>query len=167
MQIGLISDTHIPDIVEAIPQQVLEAFKDVDLILHAGDIATVSALDELANIAPVLAARGDDDYQLQDKRIQDVQNLNIEGCNIYVIHASQYWAHSIVKHPEDHDLEKAPDVVVFGHTHREWLENIGDHLLVNPGSATFPYYQLRLGSVGILSINDSKAEARIIQLGDT
>ena len=166
MHIGLISDTHIPDIVEAIPRQALEAFNGVDLILHAGDIATVSVLDELAGIAPVLAARGDDDYQLQDKRIQEVQNFSIEGRNIYVIHASQYWAHSIIQHPEDHYLEKAPDIVVFGHTHRDWLENIGDHLLVNPGSATFPYYQLRLGSVAILSINDAKAEAHIIQLGD-
>ena len=62
MRIGLISDTHIPDVARAIPRNVSRAFSGVDLILHAGDIQLASVLDELERIAPVLAARGDDDY---------------------------------------------------------------------------------------------------------
>jgi putative phosphoesterase len=40
MLIGLISDTHIPDRARQLPDNVLEAFKDVDLILHAGDLTS-------------------------------------------------------------------------------------------------------------------------------
>jgi len=136
------------------------------LILHAGDIAAVRVLDELQNIAPVLAARGDDDYRLQDERIQDFQNLTVVGLNIYLIHSSQYWARDLIDHPQEHDLSKAPDIVVFGHTHRDIAETVDNSLLINPGSATFPYYQLRLGTVAVLTIRNGKAEANIVPLAE-
>ena len=166
MRIGVISDTHIPDVAKAIPPQVMEVFSGVDLILHAGDIFVVSVLDELQSIAPVLAARGDDDYGIQDERLRETQNLTIEGLSLYVIHSSQYWARDLIEHPEKHNLEKAPDIVVFGHTHRDIVQTVGNSLLVNPGSATLPYYQQRLGTVALVDINAGKAEAHIVQLGE-
>ncbi len=57
MLIGLISDTHIPWAVKELPPEVGEAFRGVDLILHAGDIYSHAVLDELERIAPVLAAK--------------------------------------------------------------------------------------------------------------
>ena len=70
MRIGLISDTHIPHDAKAIPPQVKEVFRGVDLILHAGDIYLSSVLDELEEIAPVLAARGDDDSPSLNGRVK-------------------------------------------------------------------------------------------------
>ena len=64
MRIGLISDTHIPDHADELPEQLKDAFRGVELILHAGDIYTIPVLDELEIIAPVLAAEGDDDPTL-------------------------------------------------------------------------------------------------------
>ena len=167
MRIGLISDTHIPDVAKAIPQQVIEVFHGMDLILHAGDIYDVSVLDELQGIAPVLAARGDDDYVIRDERVQATQNLTVEGLTIYVVPSSQYQARGLIEHPGGYNLEKAPDIVVSGHTHRDIVQTMGEALLVNPGSATFPYYQLRLGTVALVDINAGKAEAHIVQLGKT
>jgi putative phosphoesterase len=166
MLIGLIADTHVPEVARVIPPGVAQAFDGVDLILHAGDIAVASALDDLQRIAPVLAARGDDDYQIEDERIEDVQHLTFDGASIYVIHSSQYWARGVIERPEEHGLDRAPDAVIFGHTHRDWLETVGDSLLVNPGSASFPYYQLRPGTVALLTIGDGRKEARIVDLGD-
>jgi len=143
----------------------MEVFGGVDLILHAGDIYVVSVLDELQSIAPVLAARGDDDYEIRDERVQEIQNLTIDGLTLYVIHSSQYWARDLIEHPERHNLEKAPDIIIFGHTHRDIVQTVGKSLLVNPGSATFPYYQPRLGTVALVDINAGKAEAHIVQLG--
>jgi len=164
MLIGLISDTHIPEIAQTLPSKVKDVFKGVDLILHAGDIFIDSVLEELGTIAPVLAARGDDDYQIRDKRMDEVQNLTLDGLNVYVIHSSHYFARDLIQHPEKHNFEKAPDIVVFGHTHRDIVQAVGNSLLVNPGSATFPYYQLRPGTVALLSIKKGKAEAHIVPL---
>ena len=61
MLIGLLSDTHIAFADQPLPTQVKEAFQGVDLILHLGDVWIPAILDELEEVAPVLAARGDDD----------------------------------------------------------------------------------------------------------
>ena len=164
MRVGLISDTHVPDAAEAIPPQVIKAFKGVDLILHAGDIFVTSVLDELQTIAPVLAARGDDDYGVQDERVREVHKLDLEGLSLYLTHSSQYWAMSLIEQPEKHNLDKAPDIVVFGHTHRDTVMNVKSSLLVNPGSPTFPGYRRELGTIGILDIRPGNADVDIRQL---
>ena len=47
MLIGLISDTHIPDRARELPKNVISAFQNVDLILHAGDLTSMEVIDEL------------------------------------------------------------------------------------------------------------------------
>ncbi len=157
MRIGLISDTHIPEHAKDLPDQLKKVFSDVDLILHAGDVYKVSVLDELEGIAPVLAAEGDDDYYevISDNRVKEKHILDIDGVTIWLRHAITYaWDEG----------EKRPDVIVSGHTHRATMEKKEGVLLVNPGSATFPDYQHKLGTVALLTINSGKAEAQIIQL---
>ena len=61
MLIGLISDTHIPDRAKVLPQKVIEAFNDVELILHAGDLTSPRVIEELEDIAPVMAVQGNMD----------------------------------------------------------------------------------------------------------
>jgi putative phosphoesterase len=84
MRIGVISDTHIPYDAETIPPQVKELFKGVDVILHAGDIYLSSVLDELEEIAPVLAARGDDDSALVNERVKEKHVLNFQGFSLWL-----------------------------------------------------------------------------------
>ena len=164
MLIGLLSDTHIPDHVKELPKQLEQVFRGVDLILHAGDIYVVSVLDELERLAPVLAARGDDDPPVtaSDRRVEEKHIFNIDGVTIMLTHDIDWL-------PPYFYAKGGPDVIVFGHTHQaslSWksLEDHGGVLRVNPGSATFPLYKLELGTVGLLTISSGKAEAQIIQL---
>lgn len=46
-KIGLISDTHVPDRAKSLPKNLKEYFRDVDLILHAGDITTPDVIHRL------------------------------------------------------------------------------------------------------------------------
>ena len=158
MRIGLISDTHIPDHAEELPEQLKEVFRGVDLILHAGDIYDTSVLDELECLAPVLAAEGDDDpfSTRNDRRVKGKHILSIEGVTIWLIH-DRPWSWSP-------DPKEAPDVIVFGHTHSSTLQEKGDVLLVNPGSATFPHYKSEPGTVALLTVSSGKAEANIVYL---
>ena len=61
MLIGLISDTHIPDRARELPEKVIEAFENVELIIHAGDLTSPKVIEELENIAPVMAVQGNMD----------------------------------------------------------------------------------------------------------
>jgi hypothetical protein len=157
MLIGLISDTHIPEAAEVLPARIKEAFCDVDLILHAGDIYTVSVLDELEVLAPVLAAEGDDDYQevYRDERVKQQHILRVGGITILLRHIRPWsWPSS----------EKVPNILVFGHTHNAMIEKKEGILLINPGSPTFPSYKYELGTIAILDIDSGKVDARIVSL---
>ena len=145
MRIGLISDTHIPDAAKAIPPQVKEIFRGVDLILHAGDLYDISVLDELESIAPVLAALGDDDGDevACDPRVLPTHALVLDRLTFWLTHARPAY---------DWNVE-LPDIVVCGHSHAVAVLNSQGVLIVNPGSATFPRYQRELGTVALLTLN--------------
>ena len=174
MRIGLLADTHIPLAEKALPPEVLEAFQGVDLILHAGDIYIPSVLDDLERIAPVLAARGDDDYgaTLTDERVKEKHILKLEGKTLWLVHERPYapmspswlpfWWQSST-YPEQNKDGK-PDIIVFGHEHRTAVQHSDGVLFVSPGSPTFLHYYQGLGTIGILHINSGEVEARIVPL---
>jgi uncharacterized protein len=172
--IGLISDTHIDSSRSRLPPQLKDVFKDVELILHAGDIWIPSVLDELESIAPVKAAWGDDDMQGDlggDKRMMNGHKLVLEGVTLWLTHVKPRYASIRPKGvwyltspgPEE-PYETAPEVAVFGHSHRSTVQYHEGVLLVNPGSATFPDYQNKIGTVGLMSIKSGQVEARIVQM---
>ena len=177
MLIGLLSDTHIATPEQILPVQVKEVFRGVDLILHAGDIWIPRVLDELETVAPVLAARGDDDMEADigdDTRIDKRQDLSVDGLTIWVQHIKPRYglinpneqsnSYAALFSRQPREPVDPPDVVVFGHSHFAEIENYKGSLLVNPGSPTMPNYLPKLGTVGLLAIEDGKAEAHLIQL---
>jgi uncharacterized protein len=170
MRIGLLSDTHVPEAVDDIPMpQIKAAFKGVNLIMHGGDIYDVSVLNQLSEIAPVIAAFGDDDYgaAAKDERVKERHILDIEGHRIWLIHERPKY----LAPPPPLDRRAAefpnmvfPEVVVFGHLHKTVVENYEGIVMVNPGSPTFLHYKQGLGTVGILNINDGKIDVNILHL---
>ncbi|HTE83632.1 MAG TPA: metallophosphoesterase family protein [Dehalococcoidia bacterium] len=166
MRIGLISDTHMPFAGRALWDEVDEAFFGVELILHAGDIVHPVVLDRLDQIAPVLAARGNNDYGIDDARILDQQVLDLHDRRLVMLHDME---------PEDRPIDYLrraylrdhhADIIVTGHTHFERLTYRDGVLQINPGSATLPHLQsMRLGTVALLDWSEEGLEVRIQRLG--
>ena len=168
MRIGLISDTHIPSMSGELPYQVAEAFAGVDLILHAGDLHILPVLDDLEEIAPVIAVRGNGDRLVPpDPRLKDTYVLKVEGLFIGLTHALEYpetpW--NSIEASMARDFGGEVDVIVFGDTHVALVESYKGILLVNPGSPTMPSGKRGLGTVAILEVSQGKAEASIVPLG--
>jgi uncharacterized protein len=181
MRIGLVSDTH-----GSVPPEVKDVFKDVDLILHAGDICDsyLWPLDQMEVVAPVLAAKGDEDSQnvLSDKRVKLRHSLSIEGINLTLIHeiesegfpSGQIIDYKSVKPELFKNAMKVcmggiSDIYIFGHFHKPVIDVRNGFLFINPGSATQPDHELRadkLGTIGILDIASDKIEIRIVPLGN-
>jgi len=170
MRIGLLSDTHIPEAASALPPELMNAFQGVDLILHAGDIYVSSVLDTLQNIAPVLAARGDDDYgdTLLDRRVKEKHILQLEQQTLWLIHqrplSPQWWQSPWWQSKLSPGQDSIPDIVVFGHEHNTFKQEIDDILFISPGSPTFLHYRRGLGTIGILEINSHETDVNIVQL---
>lgn len=169
MRIGLIADTHVPGSIRELWPQVFESLNGVDCILHAGDLHTLDLVDQLSELAPVYVARGNGDRGLQDDRLQDSWHLDFEGISVGMVHSfptlenksSDVLVRKLDKlFPENH-----PDVVIYGHTHKESIETVAGVLCVNPGSPTLPLnMSTRLGTIGYLDIGDGHFTASIFQL---
>lgn len=167
MRIGLITDTHIPEVENRLPPQITEAFQGVDMILHAGDIYTPSVLDELERLAPVLAALGDDDYAIGDKRVKKKHILELEGQIVWLVHIGPLSFNSgqwLSRNPLEPQKEDSPDIIIFGHEHHTLVHHSNGILYVNSGSPTLLDYRRGLGTIGILDIKPDRADARIVQL---
>lgn len=161
MKIGLISDTHIPERASKLPITVLEAFKDVDLILHAGDITSPQVIAELEEIAPVKAVQGNMDRIFSDE-IPKSQLIEVEDFKIGLNHGVVYPKGDTLQ-LKYIAMELGANIFISGHTHKPEIEKIDDILFLNPGSPTAP--RLSDPSVMILEIKDGDVDVEIKIIG--
>lgn len=144
MRIGVISDTH-----GLLRPEVFEVFREVDHIVHGGDVGPPAILDELRAIAPVTAVYGNTDGWELRSRLTQVARLELDGFTLVVTHGDQFGS------PNPDDLQAAfPDaeIIVYGHTHRPLLTLVDVVVTVmNPGGAGPRRFDLP-ASVGILEL---------------
>lgn len=161
MLIGLISDTHIPDRMKELPEKVFEAFKDVEMILHAGDVTSQEVIEKLEEIAPVTAIQGNTD-RIVGLNLPKTAVVEAEELKIGVIHGEVY---PRADTQQLHYLAKQLDVdiLVSGHSHQPKVEKVEDVLLINPGSPTVP--RLADRTIMILEINKKEVDVELVKVG--
>jgi uncharacterized protein len=147
-RIGVVADTHCPEFIPQLPESLPRALAGVDRILHAGDVDGAATLEELAQIAPVDAVRGDHDRALG--KLPASRELIIEGKRVVLVHGHRshwieepqtlFWTLSLGHFTPHKDLPRwlhrrypDADVIVYGHTHRARVDTIGGALVFNPG----------------------------------
>jgi len=157
MLIGVISDTHIPSRGPRIPPKVIDHFRGVDAILHAGDMESLRSLAQLEAVAPVIAVAGNMD--MASPQLPITRQMTFEGRVVGLMHGNggprpqiRDWVRKHFSHA---------DVIVYGHTHAAfWGEEAGVWFM-NPGS---PTAGLEYPSVGILEISRETLRGEIIRL---
>jgi len=118
VRLGIIADTH-----GQLRPEVFEVFREVDRILHAGDIGPAELLVELEAIAPVTAVYGNTDGWDLRHRLPQVVEVRLEGLDFVLTHGDQFGTPT----PEKlHEAYPDADVLIFGHTHRPLLTTV-DH----------------------------------------
>jgi uncharacterized protein len=154
MKIGIISDTHgkFDVAVEGI-------FKGVDLVIHAGDIGKLEIIERLESIAPVLAVEGNND----SFGLYPVERLEyFDGRSLLIRHIFGE-IHQLRKADLEALRRTAPDVVIFGHSHKPYKAKVRQTLLFNPGSAGPRRFSLPR-TVGLMSLGGSKISTRILDV---
>lgn len=148
--IGVISDTH-----GLLRPEAIEALRGCDLIIHAGDLGSPDIVDELMRFAPVHAVRGNVD-------------LGRWADDLPVNEVVAYGNHTVFALHDLDQLDLEPGVadigvVISGHTHQPHIEEHGNCLFFNPGSAGPIRSELPV-TVGRLTFPEGKAQAEIIHL---
>ena len=153
-RIGIISDTHVPHF--SFPDAVWTLFDGVELIIHAGDLSTLSVLSELETIAPVVAVQGNVEREEVIRKLPIKREVVIGHCRIGMVHilgdSRDYERTARQEFPDAH-------VVVFGHSHIPYNREHNGLLLFNPGSATDRRRQPTC-SVGMLYIDSEVLSVR-------
>ena len=150
MLIGLIADTH-----GLLRDSALAALRGVDLILHAGDVGRASVLEALRRVAPVHAVAGNVD--LPDGILAYAFRTELEGQRIHMSHGHELGSPT----PEGLVARYDADIIIYGHTHRALIRELGGVLVINPGAAGPARFNLQ-ASVALLSLPDRAA--RIVPL---
>lgn len=130
-RIGIISDTHIPHF--SFPDAVRTLFDGVELIIHAGDLSTLTVLSELETIAPVIAVQGNVEHEDVVRTLPIKREIVLGHCRIGIVHI--LGDPKCYEHTARQEFPNAR-VVVFGHSHTPHNQEYNGLLLFNPGSAT-------------------------------
>ena len=155
MKIGIISDTH-----GLLRPEVFRVFAGVDHILHAGDLGSLDLLVELEAIAPVTVVWGNTDGVAVRSQVPETGRVTLGGVEAVVVHGHQFGS------PTPRAVAKAHEragLAIFGHTHQPVIEQVGEVLVINPGSAGPRRFQLPVTSV-VATIRDGGIDPRLVQL---
>ena len=150
MTIGVISDTH-----GLLRPEALDALQGSDLILHAGDVGPREILDQLREIAPVVAVRGNVDTAIWATALPLADVVEAGGLRLYMLHD---------RAALDLDPKAAGfAAVIFGHSHRPGAELRDGVLFLNPGSAGPRRFTLPV-TVARLTVEGGQLTHEIIDL---
>ena len=148
--IGLISDTH-----GLLREEAVEALRESELILHAGDVSKQGILDELRKLAPVVAVRGNMDTEEWAKALPPTVVVEAGPTKIFMLHNLQ-------------ELGFDPavagfQVVVTGHSHQHSQSEKDGVLYINPGSAGPRRFRLPV-TVARMDLGSKPWDVRFIDL---
>lgn len=164
MKIGVLSDTHIVDKAEELPEEMLKDFESCDIVIHAGDLIDLCVLDKLRSVCPeVKAVSGNMDTSEVRAKLPEKQIIPVLKYAIGVMHGYGPATNLLEVAYETFKKEKV-DIVIFGHSHSPFNQRKGGVLYFNPGSPTDKIFA-QYNSYGIIEIND-KIEAKIVRVGE-
>ena len=151
MRIGVVSDTHATSFTQ-VPDRILLALAEVDLIIHAGDFVAKDVLDGLKRLGEVKAVWGNMDSAELKQILPEKELLLIGRKRIGITHGSgsPYGIEDRVSR-----MFGEVEVIVYGHSHHSQNEVKRGILFFNPGQAR--------NSFGILTVG-KEVRGEIIKL---
>jgi hypothetical protein len=148
--IGVISDTH-----GLLRPEAVEALRESEHIIHAGDVGDPEILEQLREIAPVTAVRGNIDKAAWALKLPETEVVEFGGVSLYVLH-------DLAKL----DLKPAKagfKAVIYGHSHVPKQETRDGVLYFNPGSAGPRRFKLPI-TVGKLFLEGGTLRGEIVSI---
>lgn len=161
LTMGVIADTHVfPGAPRQIHPEVLDLFRRaaVDLLVHLGDVNTRAVLDDLAEVAPLLAVRGNND----DAELQAMLPLSLRlTVGPHAVRALHGHGGRSARDEAIRQFAGKADLVLFGHSHKPLVEEVKESILFNPGSATDRRWFAHFG-VGVIRFTAETIDPELV-----
>ena len=160
LRVAIVADTHShphPRAAELLREQKPAA------ILHAGDIGDLDVLDQLAQVAPVIAVRGNIDERAP--HLPDVVTIDVcageqSALRLMITHIAVYGA-KLRADAAQLAAQRNARIVVCGHSHVPFLGRDRGLTVFNPGSIGPRRMHLPI-VFGMMEIEDAKLGFRHI-----
>lgn len=138
---------------------LLERQKPLDMVIHCGDTeGSEYALSQAAE-CPVQIVLGNNDFFSQLPRELEFE---IGRYHVWVTHGHTYYVSVGCERIKQEARERGVDIVMFGHTHRPFLDIEKDLVTLNPGSISYPRQDGHRPSYIIMELDDTgEADFRI------
>ncbi|PQP35309.1 YfcE family phosphodiesterase [Desulfobacteraceae bacterium SEEP-SAG9] len=150
MKIGVISDTHLASPSKNLSRLMEGIFKDVSIILHAGDLTRIGVLDAFSG-KETIAVCGNMDHSDVTRRLPKKEIITIDAYRIGLIHG---WGSP--NKIEDRIINTFTNVqaIIYGHSHKAANHIRNGILMFNPGAFSGTFILGRNRSVGVMTIDD-------------
>jgi len=152
--VGVLSDTHLIQADKWYKEKAQLCFADADIILHAGDLTSLSVLDVFAG-KTVHAVHGNMCGPKTRNVLPASRIIEVGKFRLALTHGAGY-----MPNIEDrlYDAFAPVDCIVYGHTHRPVCQRYGPTLMVNPGSFKIA------GTYAIITVEQNSMEAGILSI---
>lgn len=129
-KIGLLSDTH-----GDLDPKIFHYFKDVDEIWHAGDVGTISVIDQLRQFKPLRGVYGNIDSTEIRRELPLFDVFRCEDVKVLITHIAGK-PRKYAKPAFELIQEHRPQLFICGHSHILLVEKDKqmDMLWMNPGA---------------------------------
>jgi putative phosphoesterase len=157
---AVVADTHSKP-HQATRERLLELKPDA--ILHAGDIGELAVLDDLAEVAPVFAVRGNIDAQVSEVPevlLVELMKGDALKLRVLLLHIAVYGAKLRAEVARLASKERA-SLVVCGHSHVPFIGRDRGLSVFNPGSIGPRRFQLPI-VLGAIDVTATSAQLRHI-----
>jgi uncharacterized protein len=149
-KVGVIADTHLVQITRELEELIRGPFRDVQTILHAGDITEITVLDAFAE-KEVVAVCGNMDSSAVRTELPAKRVWSAGGFKIGLIHG--WGGRQGIEERVREEFDEV-DGIVYGHTHTPAQVERNGVFIFNPGSFA-GIFGVGKKSVGVLELGES------------
>ena len=139
MKALIISDTH-----GVLRPETEVQITVCDAVIHGGDVDSREVLDRIKSLmnpdAPLFVVRGNNDKSLPE--LPESLKFELGGLKFFLVHNRR-----------DVPKNLKVDIIIFGHSHKYFEENIKGRLWLNPGGCGRRRFNLPL-TMALLNIDD-------------
>lgn len=133
MKIGIIADTHLKDSGSSLSSFLASNFRDIDILIHAGDFTSTAVLETLKDFKNFYGVTGNNDSGFDEHLLKETEIISIEDVRIGIFHGHGEKKTTFARVLDRFSHDEV-DIVIYGHSHQPVIMTKDGVLYINPGS---------------------------------